>query len=103
MKQIINGLRYDTKTAQLIAEWSNGYNPNDFNWVAEDLYKTKKGTYFIAGQGGPSSKYSQQCGNGLCGGEDVQKVTVSQAFDWLEEKGCIDAIEKEFGDKIEDA
>jgi hypothetical protein len=30
-----------------LAEWSNGLNYNDYNYVAIDLYQTKKGAFFM--------------------------------------------------------
>ena len=48
MKQIINGLVYNTKTAQLIADdkfW-DGHN-YDRQGRSNSLYKTQKGNFFI--------------------------------------------------------
>lgn len=103
MRRIINGKRYDTKTAELIAEWSNGYNHGDFHYCDEDLYKTKKGAYFIAGEGGALSKYAESCGNGSCDGNCIEVLNEDQAFAWLEETKNTKALESEFPDRIEEA
>ena len=103
MKEIINSKRYDTEKAELIAQWSNRYNPGDFNYCEEDLYKTEKGAYFIAGSGGALSKYAKSFGNGSCGGEEIRVCDEDQAFAWLEGTGNTDALESEFPDRIEDA
>ena len=35
MRKIINGLRYDTQTAELIGEWGNGHYPGDIHlWAS---------------------------------------------------------------------
>ena len=103
MKMIIDGKRYDTDTAELIHKWNNGYNYSDFDYCREELFKTKKGTYFIVGSGGARSKYSTSAGNTSWGGHGIEIVSDNQAIGWLEDHGGTDALEKEFGDTIEDA
>ncbi len=103
MKRIINGKRYDTESAEIIASWSNGYNPGDFNYCDEDLHKTKKGAYFIAGDGGALSKYAESCENGSCSGEGIRVLDEDQAFAWLEQTGNTEALESEFPNRIEEA
>lgn len=103
MKKIVNGKRYNTETAEYIANWSNGYNPGDFNYCDEDLHKTKKGAYFIFGKGGPLSDYAVSCGTGSCGSEDIRVLNDDQAYEWLERTGNTKALESEFPDRVEDA
>jgi hypothetical protein len=68
------------------------------------LYKTKKGKYFIAGSGGPMSKYAVPSGNGsVGGGSDIKEVDEYEAFQWLCENGFEDEAETEFPGMIEDA
>ena len=64
MKMIINRKRYDTATAEEIADWWNGCSTSDFNYCAETLYRTKNGTWFLHGCGGALSQYSESTGNG---------------------------------------
>ena len=88
MKRVIDGKRYDTATAVKIAAWDNGLYSNDFGWCEESLYRTKNGNYFLAGEGGPMSGYSQSCGNNsYSGGEGIQALTPDEALEWLENKG----------------
>lgn len=104
MKRVIDGKLYNTDTAELIHKWNNGYYPNDFNWCAETLYKTKKGAYFIAGEGGAMSKYSTRCGsNSAGGGSGISVLTEDEAIGWLENHGGTEALEQYFGDKIDEA
>lgn len=58
MRAVIDGKRYDTETAVLVAEWHNGRNISDFNHCDESLYRTKRGSWFIAGSGGANSAYA---------------------------------------------
>lgn len=104
MKQIIDRKRYDTETAKEIASWDNGLGYSDFGWCKETLYKTKKGSYFIAGEGGAKTGYAQPCGNNCWGsGERIVPCTSEEALEWLENKGETDAIEKYFANDLEDA
>ena len=103
MKKIIDSKRYDTETAELIAEWSNGYGCNDFHYCSEDLYRTKKGAWFIHGEGGAMSKYSQPCGDMTGGGSDIIPMDADQAREWLERHDFVDELDEHFGDDIEEA
>lgn len=103
MKRIIDRKKYDTETAECIATWSNHYYPNDFHYCEESLYRTKKGAWFVAGEGGPLSKYSRPCGGGSCGGDGLEPISEKEAQEWLESKGLYDELEENFGDKIEEA
>jgi hypothetical protein len=86
MKRIINGKVYNTETATLIGEWSNNRGHGDFSNMSEDLYLTKKGQYFIAGSGGPMTKYAKSCGNNCStGSDDIYLLTPAEARTWAEE------------------
>jgi len=94
---------YDTETAELLAAWEFGY-PNDFSHVWEGLYRTAKGALFIAGKGGPRSKYARTDRTE----RDVQFIgiqpaTKEEAVAWCEEHHKDGAIEKYFADAIADA
>ncbi len=51
MKKVIDGLVYDTKTAEELAHDWNSYARNDFHFCEEWLYKTKKGPIFYMVKG----------------------------------------------------
>jgi len=102
MKKTINGKRYDTEKAELIAEFSRS-NPSDFNYVSEKLYRTKIGNWFIAGEGGANSKYAKLSGNSSWGSSDITAITNSEALEWLQEHDENDAIDKYFAGEIEEA
>ena len=84
MKKIINGKTYNTETAELIGDYSQSY-PNDFNYIEEALYVTKKGGYFLAGGGGAMSKYSRSVDqNSYCGGSGMHVIPKGEALAWCE-------------------
>ncbi len=84
MKKIIDGKTYNTETATHIGNRSHSY-PGDFSYCDEDLYLTKKGTFFLAGAGGAMSKYSQSCGqNTQCGGSGMEVLSNPEALSWCE-------------------
>lgn len=86
MKQIINGKTYNTETAECIGSYRSGCGPRDFRYVREELYRTKKGAYFTAGEGGPMTSYAVSCGdNSWCGGEEIRPISEEEAKEWMEE------------------
>lgn len=102
MKQIIEGLTYNTETAEMI-DWNEYSTPGDFRYVHEALYKTKKGRFFLAGKGGALSKYSRSCGNnGSCGGSGIIPLDPDEALAWCEQNRVDpDIVTKYF--KVEEA
>ena len=86
MKKIIDGIRYDTEKATEIGSASYS-NRSDFHHWAESLYKApRSGRFFIAGSGGPMSKYSRQIEqNYWSGGERIIPLNAEQAREWCEQ------------------
>ncbi len=103
MVRIINGSRYDTEKAELIAEWDNGYPGNDFNSITEEIYRTKKGNWFMCGIGGANTGYKESIGNMSCEGSEIIPLDEESVMTWLEDKNETEAIEKYFGGEIEEA
>lgn len=105
MKAIINGLRYDTENARLIGETSHGESTSDFNYWKAGLYKTpRSGRFFLAGYGGPMTRYARSIGNNTSsGGEKIDPMTKEEALKWAEEYLDPDEIEAAFADDIQDA
>lgn len=106
MKKIINNKRYDTETATYIAETSsreNGIGPSNFNFWSETLYQKRTGEYFLFGEGGPLSKYSQPYENdGSQSGYKIIPLTLGQAKQWAEKAMDADEYETTFGPVEED-
>ena len=103
MKRIINGKRYNTETATTVATASWG-SAGDFRAFQESLYLTQRGNWFLAGEGGPLTKWARPAeGGGTCGGAGIIPMTENDALDWLEFNREEGAIEEYFHDQIEDA
>lgn len=103
MKKVVEGKLYNTKTAEVIHEWSNGYYRNDFHRCEETLYRTRKGAWFLHGEGGALSKYAEPHGSMRGSGEDIVPLTPEEAMRWLEEHDGADAILEHFTDDVEEA
>jgi hypothetical protein len=104
MKKIINGLRYNTENAIKIGFYDMGLGHGDFrNWEAT-LYKTpRSGRFFLAGSGGPMTRFAEPCGNMTSGGSGIQPMSRENALAWAEQYLDPEDIEKHFSDVIEDA
>lgn len=101
--RIINGKRYNTDTAQLIASYDNGMQ-GDFSWYHEALYRTPRGNWFIVGKGGGMSPYNKRCGNNCwTGATELIPVQENWVRQWLEQHRHDAALEEHFGSSIEDA
>ena len=103
MKKIIRNKVYDTGTATLFAEYSSGHSETDSKHYTEALYQKKTGEYFIYGEGGSASRYSQACPTGgWQGGEKIVPLSYEQARQWAEEYLSTQQYEKLFGEVAED-
>ena len=101
MKKVVGRKLYDTDTAEILFTWCNYHMPNDYHYCEEVLYRTKKGAYFIAGKGGPASKYAVL--NGREAGDGIEPLTGEEALQWLESHEGEGVIERYFRDMIEEA
>lgn len=103
MKKIISRKLYDTATAELIAEWSNGRSLRDFSWCQEELYRKKTGEFFLHGEGGPMSQYVHYIDdNNWSGDEQLIPLTYDEAAEWAEKHMDADAYQAVFGEIAED-
>lgn len=104
MKKIIDGLKYDTEKSLLIGEGGNSLSRRDFNYCYESLYKTKSGRFFLSGEGGAMTKYSQKVdSNSRAGGSGIIPLSKEDALSWAENNLDSDTIEEHFKDIIEEA
>jgi hypothetical protein len=103
MIAIIEGKRYDTDTAESIAEWENAHYPADSKYCKETLYRTQKGAFFLYGEGGGLSRYAEHCEGWVQPGEKIIPISDDEARDWLMEHQLIAALAQLFPDSIEDA
>ena len=104
MKRIIEGMRYDTNTAELIGDISYGGGSSDFKHYYEGLYRTPHGRYFLHGYGGPLSHYTVSCGNNSwSGSETIVPMSPEKAQAWAEENLTGAEVDEEFSENIKDA
>ena len=104
MKAIINGKRYDTDKASLIGEACASCPRNDFRYWDAGLYKTAAGNFFLAGEGGPMTRWAVPAGNtATAGSSGIFALDSEEALRWAEEHLDPDKVESAFGDMIEDA
>lgn len=102
MKKIINGRRYDTDTAQKVAEWDCGRARNDFSYVEETLYQKRTGEFFLYGIGGPATWCAYACPTGgYDGGEKIKPFTEEEAREWCEDRLDADDYEAIWGEPEE--
>ena len=108
MIRVIDGKRYNTETADKIADWDNGCYTSDFGYYDEELYRTKNGAWFLVRSGGPMTCMAVSVGsNCRTGSSDLSPMSDNDALEWLQdhsgESDAVAAIEKYFADAIQDA
>jgi len=85
MKAVIDGKSYNTETAEKLCEASSGLGNSDFKHWYEELYRTKKGAYFLAGYGGPMTRWARSCqGGGYSGSRGIRVLDDQEAREWVE-------------------
>ena len=97
MKSIIDGFRYDTEKAEKVAEYSYG-NSGDFSHQEFGIYRTPRGHWFLAGSGGPLTRFARSAGqNQMTGGSRIIRLNVDQLLDLIEQiQDSAEDIEKVF-------
>lgn len=105
MKRIINGKRYNTETATLIAHVGSATEDvRDFRYHDTNLYRTVRGNWFVAGKGGPMSQWARSTGqNSWSGGSGLRPIDPDEARDLLEDHRYTAELEQYFSSDIEDA
>lgn len=91
MKAIIKGFRIDTDKADFVGSVNHGYyGSGDFSAWEADLYCTKrKKVFFLAGRGGPMTRWARSCGdNTTTGGSGIIVLSTDEAREIA--KNCLD-------------
>jgi hypothetical protein len=102
VKRIINGKTYNTETATHICDLGCEYHRGDFKWHDTAMYRTKGGAFFLAGDGGAMSMWSQSVGQNSWGpGKGIKPLDKERALGLLEAEEQTDAIERWFGEQPE--
>lgn len=101
MKKIIKGKLYDTDTARRVG--ADGGGDGFYSW-SEALYQKRTGEFFLAGEGGPATKYAHSVGqNQWSGGSKIIPLDINAARKWAEEHLDADVYGEIFGMPDEDA
>jgi hypothetical protein len=105
MRAIINGLRYDSDKATLIGEANYNGSSSDFQWWEAGLYRTPRaGRYFLAGRGGPMTRWARAIGdNGRTGSARIFPMELGEAREWAERYLTTAEVEAAFADAIRQA
>ena len=99
MKKIINGKKYDTDTAKMVAYACSTLGATDFAYWEETLFRKQTGEYFIYGYGGPMTKWAETISQNCWGwGKGIAPLTVKQAMKWAENHVTADEYERIFGE-----
>ena len=101
MEKIINGKRYNTKTAVQLGDMTHGGWGN-FDSVHEELYRKRTGEFFLAGEGGARTRYASFAADGWSrGGEKIIPLTEEEAREWVERNLDADQYKAIFGEAKE--
>ncbi len=84
MNKVINGKRYDTDTAKLIAEHENMHDADNFNWHRTGLYLKRTGEFFAYEESGRTY-------------DRIEPLTVDEAKALAEDFLTADEYEAVFG------
>lgn len=102
MKKIIGGRRYDTETATFLGNDCAECSITDFGYWREELYQKRTGEFFLAGSGGPMTKYAVRVEqNGWRGGDRIMPLSFEEAKEWAENHLTVDEYEAIFGEVSE--
>lgn len=96
MKKIINGRLYNTNTAEEVDSYREPRSYNDFRFFEETLYKKRTGEFFLAGNGGPLTKYGERVGDMTGYGENIFPLTEDEVKEWLEQYSTTEIYENYF-------
>jgi len=103
MRAVINGKVYDTSTAKEIHKIKR-YPKDSWHHYSETLYRTRRGNWFLYGEGLPASKYATRSETGdYTSGERIDVFSASQAFHFLESHGDVESLKLYFNQEVEEA
>ncbi|RCW23172.1 hypothetical protein DFR48_10741 [Ciceribacter lividus] len=101
ISKIIDGLRYNTATAEEICSFENDSDRGDFRYEVTSLYRTPRGRFFVAGHGGAMTRWAQPVQGGQAGGKGLHPVSTAEAREFAEQYADEDMVARFF--VIEDA
>lgn len=97
MKKVIDGKVYNTDTADVVCDLSSMENYSSSQWHETLLYRTRNGTFFLAGEGGAASMWAGHVGHTPTGGAGLRVIDVEEARRWMESAECDQEEFEKFG------
>ena len=82
MTKVINRKTYRSHTAQLIVTLPSPFPKTSNKWHETGLYRTQRGAYFLAGEGGSLSRWAQSTPNGAIPGKGIEPISKDEARDY---------------------
>ena len=101
--KVINGVMYNTNTAELIKSWANCHDCSNAKYCYEALYRKQNGEFFLHIEGGPLSEYGYSIPGGFRGANFIRPLTCDEAKKWAEEHLDGEKYVDIFGPVSEDA
>ena len=98
MRKVIDGKRYDTETAEQVCDVSGPHSCDrgNFRWDDTYLYRTPRGRWFLAGRGGPMSRWASYNCNTYGSGSGLNAIDADEAREFVERYGTVEDSEKYF-------
>ena len=87
MTKVINGKTYRSHTAHLIITLPCDFPPANSRWHDTQLYRTQRGAYFLAGQGGALSRWAKNTPHGAIPGEGIEPLSKNEALAYAKYAG----------------
>jgi hypothetical protein len=104
MKAIVNGLIYDTEDAHHIGDGGTDAPIGNFHRAWEALYRTESGRFFLAGEGGPMTRWAETLPDGARkDGSGIIPLSEAEALSWAEANLRPNIVIEVFGERIERA
>lgn len=102
---VIDGKVYDTETATEIGKIGSITDDiGNFKFWAATLYVTRKGRFFMEGEGGPQSPFAESLGGrAYASGSGLRALEPQEALAMASYTLSTGTIERHFGDLIEEA
>jgi hypothetical protein len=79
LRKVINGKTYRSHTAHLIVTLPSPFPKTDNKWHETRLYRTHRGAYFLAGEGGSGSRWAKITPRGAIPGEGIEPISKDKA------------------------
>lgn len=103
MREIINGVRYDTATAKRLGEWRSSENAAKQDDCTLALYQKTNGEFFLAYFGVGAERYICHVSDGFTGRtKHILPLSPEDAAEWAEDFLTADEYDAVFGIVSED-